>query len=182
MAVFIAVIGLGYVGFHWASRPSSTNESRTGSSDSGVLGTTTDLKPFTSPYFSTQIPADMLVKTSNENPQAAIRAAYLFTSNKTSPGDQAAISIGTMGLNRLSEISGVKQRLNNPALYHSTTIANAPAGAVSFTKADGTDGSETAVFWQEGNLYVAVVVSGSPLRQAELDQTLQSILSNWSWH
>lgn len=178
IATFLVVIGIGYAGIHWANQPTSTSQSHTGKTDAAVLGSSSDLKPFVSPYFSTQIPADMLQKTSNENPRAAIRASYLFTSSKTSPGDQAAISVGTMGLSQLSEISGVKQRLNDPDMYQPTTIANAPQGAVAFTRSESY---ETAVFWQENNSYVAVVVSGSPLRQAELDQTLQAILTNWSW-
>jgi hypothetical protein len=121
----------------------------------------------------------MQLKTSNENPHNPIRAGYLFTGTVHSPADQVAITVGTMGLNRLLEIPGVKQRLNDTATYQPTEVTNAPEGAMSFKR---TSDYETAVFWQEGNLYVALVVSGSPLRQAELDQTLQSVLTNWSWH
>lgn len=177
LMISVIVIGFGIV--HWAGRPSSTSQSNVGNQqDTGVLGSTSDLAPFSSPYFSTQIPGTMQLKTSNENPRNAIRASYLFTGTVHSPADQIAITVGTMGLNRLTEIPGVKQRLNEPATYQSTEVVNAPEGAVSFKRSEGY---ETAVFWQENDLYVSLVVSGSPLRQAELDQTLQSVLTNWSW-
>ncbi len=179
----IFIIGLGVFGvMQWASKPASTQRSSVGGpSDAGVLGSSSELKPFSSPYFNTQVPADMILKTSSENPRAAIRASYLFTNSKMSPGDQAAITVGTMGLNRLTEIPGVKQRLNDSAKYEAITIPNAPEGAMSFKKVNSTEGYETAVFWQENDLSVSLVVSGSTLRQSELDQTLQSILTNWSW-
>ncbi len=175
--ILVAIVGFNVI--HWASSPSSTKQSSLGGKqDSGVLGSTSDLTPFTSPYFTTQIPSTMRLKTSNESSSNPVRAGYLFTSTVSSPADQIAITVGTMGLNRLSEISGVKQRLNNPSTYETTEVPNAPEGAMSFKR---TSDYETAVFWQEDDLYVALVVSGSPLRQAELDQTVQSVLTNWSW-
>jgi hypothetical protein len=176
MVVVIVLVAVGTI--HWASRPSSTSRSSIGSSNSGVLGSNNAVTPFASSYFNTQLPADMLLKTSNENPHGAIRASYLFTNTKASPSDQVAISVGTMGLNRLAETPGVKQRLNDLSTYQPANVRNAPEGAMSFKR---TDASETAVFWQQGKLYVVVVVSGSSTHQTELDQALQTILTNWSW-
>lgn len=178
VSIVVVVVGIGIV--HWANRPSSTQHSNVGNTtDSGVLASNSDLAPFASTYFSTQLPADMQLKTSNDNPRGAIRATYLFTNTKASPSDQVAITIGTMGLARLSEVAGVKQRLNDPAVYQVVSVSNTPQGAISFKR---NDVYETAVFWQQDNLYVAVVVSGSSVHHADLDQAVQTILTNWSWH
>lgn len=175
--VVVIIIG-GFALAYWASRPVSTESSSTIQKDrTDVLGATNSVATFNSPYFSTQIPENMLLKTSNENSKGPIYANYLFTNVKTSLSDQIAITVGAMGLNSLTETSGVKQRLNEPETYQKVTIENAPQGAVSFKK---TEGYETAVFWKQGAKYFAVVVSGPPQRVAELDQMLQTVLTNWS--
>lgn len=183
LTLLVIVLVVGLVGFgtlRWASTPASTITSSVDNQDPrGVLSANSSVTPFENSYFTTQIPSDLQLKTSNENPAGAIMASYLFTNVKPATSDQVGITIGKMGLNRLSETSGVKQRLNDPGTYQQVVVKGAPEGVISFSK---TDGYETAVFWQEGRSFVAVVVSGAPQRQSELDQILQTILSSWSWH
>ena len=53
-----------------------------------------------------------------------------------------------------------------------------PAESVSFS---AKEGYETAVFWRHDGRYAAVVVSGSSVRKAELEQALQTVVVNWQW-
>jgi hypothetical protein len=173
-------VGLGLLGLNrWMNSPAATTTATLASSQAqGVLGSSAELQPFETAYFTTEIPASLRSKTSTENSRGAIMGSYLWGAIKPTLDDQVGVTIGKLGSSTLGELSAVKLRQNNTALYVAAPLEGAPAGALVYRR---TDTYETAVFWQQNDRYASVVVSGQQQRAAELDQTVHAILGNWSW-
>lgn len=79
---------------------------------------------------------------------------------------------------RLEELPAIKLRRVQTETYREITRSFTPSGGLVFGKSDGF---ETGVFWSHGDDYAAVVVSGSSARQAELEDALENVVTNWQW-
>lgn len=169
----IIICGVAYFA-HWVNGPASTSVGTVSSGD--VLSTQITLKEFGSAYFTTLVPDTMQLKTKEENHRATTVGNYLLKNSNVKASDQLAITIGQPGQESLETISHVTIRKMNPEEYKRTTVPNMPSGAIAFQKQNTY---EKSVFWIKDGYYIAVVVSGTPLRSNILDQTLQAVLVNW---
>lgn len=172
----VVVVAVGVWFYAWATGP-ATSTSTTTSASENVFGSQIQLVPYDSQYFSTQVPSTLVLKSSNENSAAPILGQYLFKHSSTALADQLGITVGVMQ-GALDEVPAVKLRLQQPDIYSQTAVPAAPAGAIAFSK-QGT--YETSVFWAVDGRYAGVAVSGSVLRQADLGEILNSVISNWQW-
>lgn len=178
LAVALTVIS-GYGIYSWWHSDSSTNTVVYGAQPAGaVLGSSTSLVAWQTPYFATKIPTNIRHKSTTETPNNPIKASYLLTSTDPRNIDQLAVTIGSLNNYSINEISAVGLRLSQPSNYTVATRSYAPPGALVFTS---TGNYETSIFWQHNDLYTAVVVSGSAADQANLEQQLTDVVSNWQW-
>jgi hypothetical protein len=172
----IAVILGGYGFYEWSQRPvvSTVNNQDL----SGVLSANTVLEPLETSLFTTKVPDYMHKKSSSESQKGPVIASYLLSNARQEFTDQTGITVGRLGSDALSEVSGVKLRLSQPEIYEQANLGWVPEGAVVFSRKDEY---EKSIFWKNNARYVSVVVSGLPARQAELDQQLSAIVQNWQW-
>lgn len=174
--VALLAVSVGIWTYLWANSPAQTSISSTSSQQ--VQGSQITLAPYTAQQFTTVIPSTLQVKTSTENNKSAILGQYLFTNKDSHLSDQVGITVGTMQGTDINEVSAAKLRQTQQDVYESATLDFTPSNAVAFHKKDGY---ETSVIWSEGSRYVAVVVSGSVLRQAELEEISRVVVTNWQW-
>jgi hypothetical protein len=174
----VLVLGLAAWGYHWWNSSSSTSVVYTPETNRDVLGTQTTLRSWHTAYFATSYPSNLRVRTTNENSAATIIGSYMLSSVAAREQDQIGITIANMGNTTLTQESAVKFRLQHPERYTSVSRNYAPSGAYVF---NDESGYETGVFWQTGDRFAAVVVSGSSARRAELESDLEAIVSNWQW-
>lgn len=161
----------------WSSRPVTTTASTTGT-ESNVRGSQISLSAYSGQQFSTQIPSTLALKTSSENKNGSISGQYLFVNRDKNQADQLAITIGTTQGADVREISAVKLRLMETETYEPVTLDYAPPGALGFQKKNGY---EVSLFWRQDSRYAAVVVSGSILNKADLDEVSRTVINNWQW-
>lgn len=175
--VFIASVGLWT--YHWWHSPAeSLVVSGSSQTQGGVLGSESTLQTWQTEYFTTRYPTMLRVIMSNEIPQGRTDGQYLLGSSSFKFNDQLAVTVGNLSDLQLNELPALKLREQQTALYQQTARAYTPPHGFVFQKIDTY---ETAVFWQHGNQYAAVVVSGSAARRGELEQTLESVIVNWQW-
>lgn len=181
LSLFVLILGGGVWAYRWWHGPAeSVVVSSTAQTQTGVLGSESKLLPWQTAYFATRYPEDLRVITTNEVAHGITTGQYLLGSVSLKQTDQLAVTIGGLGTMTLAELPAIKLRNLQAATYEPATRTFAPDGAVVFHKLDG-GGYETSVFWQNDGQYVSVVVSGLPARQAELEQQLEAVVSNWQW-
>lgn len=170
------VVGLCAWGIVWWNSPANTQH-YTSKSDTSVLGNEVKLLSWRTRYFSTRYPSTLRTINSNEVARGNILGQYLLGSISLEQTDQLAVTIGKMGGLTLDEIPAVKLRAQQTDSYYPSNLSYAPRGSVVYSSSNSY---ETAVFWQyDADKYAAIVVSGSSVRQAELETVLESILTNW---
>lgn len=175
----LALVGGGWAYRWWHAPAERVNVSSAAQTQTGVLGSESKLLPWQTAYFTTRYPEDLRVITTNEVAHGITTGQYLLGSVSLKQTDQLAVTVGELGNMTLAELPAVKLRNLQTATYQSATRTFTPDGAVVFRKLTG--GYETSVFWQNDGQYAAVVVSGLSTRQAELEQQLEAIVSNWQW-
>ncbi|MCA9327578.1 hypothetical protein KDA14_03555 [Candidatus Saccharibacteria bacterium] len=136
------------------------------------------LVPWETSAFTSRYPSNLRVITTNEVAQGITVGQYLLGSTNLRVTDQLAVTVGELGDINLADLPAVKFRATHPDAYEPTTRSFMPSGGVAFSRIDHY---ETAVFWQNGGRFAAVVVSGSSARQAELEQELASVIGEWQW-
>lgn len=168
------LVGAGIFFAQWSN--SSVSTTKSDRNDSEVLSSQITLMPFSATYFSTLIPDTYIVKSQIENARIPIMGSYLFKDSNVTISDQLAVTIGKPGGESITGIAPVKLRASKPNEYTRATFPNMPNGAIAYQRINEY---EKAVFWMKDSRYIAVVVSGSPQRLPQLDQTLQAVLANW---
>lgn len=177
-AAALLVIGLmGVWVYMWANSPAQTSLSNSNAQER-VQGSQITLLPYAGQSFNTVLPSTLKIKTSSESRKSAITAQYLFVNTDTHFSDQVGITIGTMQSANIEEVSAVKLRQTQRDVYEPATYDFMPANSVAFHKKDSF---ETSIIWAEGSQYATVVVSGSVLRQAELEEIARVVVTNWQW-
>lgn len=175
----IVAVVAGVWTYVWWQSPAETKETTAASQETqGVLGSNTVLASWSTQYFTTRYPNNLRVITSNEVAHGLTLGQYLLGTASLREADQLAVTVGTLDGMRLEELPAVKLRQQRSDAYQATAVSFAPQGAMVFT---AKSGYEMAVFWQQGTRYAAVVASGSAARQAELAQSIQSVVQNWQW-
>lgn len=162
--------------YWWQSPAETTDYSSAGQTEAGVLGSEVELVSWRTKYFATSYPATLRVVTSNELTHGSTFGQYVLGSVSPKQTNQLAITVGPLQGTTLRELPAVMMRQQQTELYRPTSRTYVPIGGLAFTS---TQDYETAVFWQEGNRYVAVVVSGSAMWQAELEDALQTVITYW---
>jgi len=166
--------------YMWWQSPAETKDFTSAEQKTqGVLGSDTVLTPWQTQYFTTSYPNNLRVITTNEVAHGLTEGQYLLGSASLSQTDQLAVTVGKLDSLKFDELPAVKLRQQRTDMYQPITLSYASQGAVAFSSKSGY---ETAVFWQQGTMYAAVVVSGSSARQAELAGALESVILNWQWH
>lgn len=180
LLLFVVLFLSGSVwGYHWWHGPAqSATVTTSDQTEQGVLGSESKLLPWQTEYFATRYPSNLRVLTSNEIAQGLTLGQYLLGSTSLEQTDQLAVTVGNLQGLRLAELPAIKLRQQQTGTYQATTRSFTPSGGFVFSRSDTY---ETAVFWQEGGRYAAVVVSGSSVRQAELEQSLQAVITDWEW-
>lgn len=165
--------------YNWWNKPSfASGLEQTTQGQNDVLGSQTTLQKWRTDYFTTLIPTNLQLKTSDQDTSKSIEGSYLLGNTEPQMDEQVGITIGRVGNGTLQETPAVKLRLNNPEVYAPTSVNYAPADSLVFTKVGSF---EQSVFWQHGNRYAAVVVSGTSIDQTGMDQIAANIISNWQW-
>lgn len=172
--VSVLLIGSGVFFLKWSNGPASTTKST--SSDGDVLSSQITLRSLETTYYKTQIPDTLQSKVNIENPRAPIMGNYLFKETNVSVSDQLAITVGKRGNETAPTLPAVQLRSSKPEEYRKATFNHMPDNAIGF---ESINGYEKAVYWVTNDTYNAVVVSGSPVRQSNLDQILNAVLANW---
>lgn len=174
MLIFISVTWL----YHWWHSPAeSVTITSADQVNQGVLGSESTLADWQTEYFTTRYPGNLRIISTNEVAHGITLGQYLLGAVSLNQSDQLAVTVGKLQT-PLSQLSSVVLREQQSDVYARTDKTYAPAGAYVFTKENPY---ETSIFWQHGNEYAAVVSSGSPVRRAELEQALQSVVTNWQW-
>lgn len=129
--------------------------------------------------FSTRISANFKMKSKNEVQSSSILGQYLLADKDIYVSDQLAITVGVTKAVTVNEVSPVQFRRTLPAEYIETdAVAGFPEGSVAFIKkAD----FEKSVFWVSNGKYVGVVVSGGIQNRASLEESLRTVVVNWTW-
>lgn len=178
-AVVLVLLGGGIWLYTWWNGPAETREFTAGDQTTqGVLGSETTLVPWRAKSFTTQYPNNLRVITSNEVAQGMTTGQYLLGAVSLKETDQLAVTVGTISNMTVEDLPSVKLRRLQTDSYEPTTRSFAPDGAVVF---QSKETYETALFWRQGTRYAEVVVSGSSARSAELEQALQTVVTNWQW-
>lgn len=164
--------------YQWMQNPATNKGVSVIPEDQNVLSSNVSLLPFDTTFFFTNVPSYLQSKSITENPDAPTSGMYLFKHQQISLNDQLAINTGTLSGSTLNELSTIKVRQSEPSRYHQTSRPSAPEGAIVFERQDQY---EVAVFWQHNGRYASVVVGGSNDRRADLESTLQTVLSDWQW-
>ncbi|QQS20050.1 hypothetical protein IPL85_01160 [Candidatus Saccharibacteria bacterium] len=173
------VLGIGTGGFIWWNQSAVTTVVTTDQEESrAVLGSQEKLFTWKTEHFITRAPSSLRVVSSNEVAQGMTTGQYLLGSTLLRRDDQLGVTVGTLGTMQLEELSAIKLRRLQSDVYAVSTRPFAPASALVFTKADTY---ETAVYWAQGSNYAAVVVSGSSVHKADLESTLEAVVTNWQW-
>lgn len=163
--------------YNWWSGPAETQTS-TAQSQYKVLGSDTTLLSWQTKYFTARYPSNLRVIVSNEVAHGTTSGQYLLGSSSMKETDQLAVTVGELRHTRLSELPAIKLRQQNASAYELEERSYVPAGSFVF---GAQEEYETAVFWENDGRYAAVVVSGSSMRKAELEQALQAVVTEWSW-
>ncbi len=172
----VLALGAGIVGWWWNSPSRSSPIS---SNQTTVLGTETETTSLKTTYISTQMPSSFRLKSSSENALNPIIGQYLLTNKNTRLTDQVGITIGKLQDNTIDTLSSVQLRNANPDKYQRISLSYAPVGSIIFTSQ--TTGYEKSIFWTHGELYAAVVVSGTSDQVSSLDNALAVIINSWQW-
>lgn len=162
----------------WWHSPAETKKFTAGDQAQDILGSETTLTPWSAQYFTTRYPANLRLITSNEVKHGITDGQYVLGSVSLQQTDQLAVTVGPLQRMTLSELPAVKMRQQRTDAYLPVERSFVPQGGVVFS---GTGEYETAVFWQQDDRYAAVVVSGSSVRKAGLEQALQTVVTNWQW-
>lgn len=166
-------------GYIWWHGPAETKEFTVNhQTTKDVLGSELTLISWHPQYFSTRYPSTLRILTSNEVAHGATLGQYVLSSVSLKQTDQLAVTVGVLDDMTLDDIPSVKFREQHADIYQQTDRSFIPAGGIVFS---AKEGYETAAFWRHGNRYAAVVVSGSPLRKAELEEALEAVVTNWQW-
>jgi hypothetical protein len=178
LAFVVLVGGLGVWVYIWWHSPAETKQFTAKTTTEEVLGSELTLNDWNTQYFATRYPNDLRIITSNEVAHGLTSGQYLLGSTSLSRTDQLAVTVGNLGGLALEELPAIKLRLQKTDVYQPVDVSFAPEGSLVFTSEDSY---ETAVFWRQDSRYVAVVVSGSAARQANLWQQLEAVVTNWQW-
>ena len=175
----IAPVALGLWFYHWWTQEAATSKvSIVRQADRGVLGSDTTIVSWSTPFFTTGYPDTFRLREANEVAHANMVGQYMFSSVSADKTDQIGVTAGHITEGALSDLTAVQFRVLHPEVYQVDSRAYAPLGSIVYSRADG---SETAIFMQDGKNYAAVVVSGSVTRQQILEEALQAIVTNWQW-
>ena len=169
VVLLVLFLSGGVWAYSWWHRSAETTVGQTGQSQTDVLGSQVSLRNWHTTFFETRYPQSLRVLQQNEIAQGMTTGQYVLSA--------VAATVGTIGNLQLADLPSVKFRQGS-ADYERVDRSFAPAGAVVFHK---NSSYETAVFWQQGTQFAEVVVSGSSARQAELEEALQAIVTNWQW-
>lgn len=166
----------------WARQP--VVEQAASSSVQGVSSNNREQKPLRGINFVTTVPADITIKSNQTTPHGDVVEQMFLSSTATSIehpiSDQLGITIGMIPSGGMKAISDIQLRLSNSGTYGRIQRDEITNDHMAFIKQDDRD-YEVSVFWNDGQRYASVVVSGTPARQSELEQMLHSILSSWQW-
>lgn len=178
-SVLIIPLALGGWFYHWWNQATSTNKvSIVRQADEDVLGADTTITSWSTPFFTTGYPDTFRLRTTNEVAHANMVGRYMFSSVSADKTDQIGVTVGHIVDGALTDLSAIQLRMLHPDIYETTNPGYAPPGSIVFNRRDGT---ETAVFMQDGDTYAAIVVSGSVTRQQILEEALQALVTNWQW-
>lgn len=164
--------------YTWWHSPAETKKFTAGNQTQDILGSETTLTSWSTASFATRYPANLRLITSNEVAHGNTSGQYVLGSVSLRQTDQLAITVGPLQYMALSDLPAVKLRQQRVGAYQPTERSFVPEGGLVFS---GTGEYETAVFWRQNDRYAAVVVSGSSVRKAELEQALQTVVTNWQW-
>lgn len=181
LAVFICIVCLtlvGLWGYAWWHSPAETKNSSAFQTEKEVLGSDRTLTSWNAQSFTTRYPGDLRIITSNEIAHGITTGQYLLGSTTPNKTDQLAVTVGQMSNASLTELPAVKLRQQRSEVYQSLMLPFTPSGGEAFSTYEGY---EIALFWKNGPNYAAVVVSGSSAREAELQEALEAVVTNWVW-
>lgn len=165
--------------FWWWQSPAETRDFTSDEQTSqAVLGSEVNLVSWQTKHFTTRYPDNLRVITSNELAHGNTSGQYLLGAVSLKQTDQLAITVGTLEGSTLRELPAVRLRQQHTETYQPADRSFLPDGGLVFSS---TKEYETAMFWRHGSSYAAVVVSGSAVRQAELEEALQAVVTNWQW-
>lgn len=177
--VGILVVGVAIWAFIWWQSPAETKNftsyEQTGKS---VLGSEVTLVAWQTRNFTTSYPDNLRVITSNEVAHGNTSGQYLLGTASLKQTDQLAVTVGSLQGTMLNDLPAIRLRQQHTDTYQPTHQSFLPDDSIAFSS---TDDYEVAVFWQNEGRYAAVVASGSIVRQAELDQALEAIITHWQW-
>lgn len=162
----------------WWNEPVQNNHFSVKTSETNVLGNETTLVTWQTNFFVTQIPSTFRILNSSEIKQGNVEGQYLLSSRSLNNTDQGGVTIGTLNGYSLHELPAVRLREEQPDMYVSSTVSFAPEGSIVFSSKKDY---ETAVFWQSGDTYAAVVFSGISTHKADLDQALEAVITHWKF-
>jgi hypothetical protein len=165
--------------YQWWHQPASTaSVSTSQQTQSDVLGSETKLQSWRTAYFMTSFPVSYRLLSSDEVSQGLTTGQYVLSSISFKQTDQVAVTVGRLGNLSLQELPVLKVRLLKSDLYQPVSPSYLPSGGLAFASANPY---ETSLFWRQGDQYAAVVISGSSSRQPELEQALETVVTNWQW-
>jgi hypothetical protein len=174
----LVIVGLAVGVGIWGNSPARTSSSIS-TAETTVLGSETGTTKLSTSYMDIVVPDNLRLKTSTENQFGSIVGQYLISGKSFRDSDQVGITVGKLDNAQIDQISPVQFRSRDPVTYQPSSLANTPAGALVFV---APNGYEKSVFWTHGDLYAAVVVSGSPGQVTSLDEVLSVIINSWQWH
>lgn len=176
LAVVLVLLG-GWL-YRWWHSPAESIVVSTGAQSSKVLSSENVLVPWETSQFTSRYPSNLRIITSNEVAQGITVGQYLLGSTDLRVSDQLAVTVGKLEDLNLAELPAVKFRATHPESYEQTTLSFTPPGGLAYSSVGAY---EVAIFWQEDGRFAAVVASGSSVRQAELEQQLESVIKEWRW-
>lgn len=160
----------------WMGSPSTV----TPGAVSSVLSDTSEneQKRIEGQFFSAEIPSQITVRTHNKTPQGIRLEQLLAVGSKSQPGEQLAITVGTLPSDGIRSVSDVQYRMRNENLYRQVQFETLPEQSLAFL---GTGSSEISVFWPFKGKYASVVISGVSTQNEELETIILGTLSSWQW-
>jgi hypothetical protein len=182
--IALAVLMIAAAGFwlfsSWASGPVSVSPTEP---VAAAVAATETIPPvaISTPYYTSQMPGQLSVKSNNTQQQGPLLAQFLASSKQadmTHAGDQLAITVGQAPASGLPGTSEISYRSHYPDLYSKSSLDFVPAGAIVYTRQDPY---EIGVFWLHGPRYVALVASGAADRSDSLKGSLKMVLDKWEW-
>lgn len=177
--VAVLLAGVAVWVFIWWQSPAET-KSFTSYEQAGqsVLGSEVTLVSWQTRYFTTSYPDNLRVITSNEVTHGNTSGQYLLGTASLKQTDQLAVTIGSLQGVAFNDLPAIRLRQQHTDTYQPTHRSFLPDNSIAFSSVNDY---EVAVFLQAEDTYAAVVVSGSAMRQAELDQALEAVVAHWRW-